>query len=172
MRIETARGSQPYYENPGLIFRGDNWLRFIPRIDNSITENVNAITLFILYMGILLSLSKKHPRYLVYAIAAIVLIALLHRAHILRTQGPKFSLKPEFQTRQIDPCEPKNPTVFDIRGNISPDKQCEDPTFASSRAFVPKQPLEPAHQMEFASWLSEGTHGCKTDPTKCTGWNF
>lgn len=170
-RIDTFGHTRPYYENPHLIFQDDNWMYFFPRPEYTVVENVNAITLFILYLGIFFTIVKRHVKYLVYAIAILVLIALLHRIYVLRTDHKSgFPPFPKHNTRKIDPCEPKNPTVFDMRGNLPPEKQCEDPKFASSRTFLPANDPSMSDQSGFARWLFDGIRGCKTDPTACTGY--
>lgn len=144
-------------------------------MDYTVTQNVNALTLFVLYIGLFLTLVKRHIKYFVFAIASIVLMSLIHRVYVIRGGGSRgskaFPAMPAFQTRKINPCQPKNPTVFDIRGNIPPEKQCEDPKFASSRQFLPYNDPTMTDQTGFAKWVFDGIRGCKSDPKACTGYN-
>lgn len=139
-----------FLDDPSPLFDPMTWLFFCPRMDQTWDQNVNALALLVLYVGILLSLYKRDGKYVLGGIIFMFGI-LLAELTFFRPSQPTPEANVATETfRDADASSPTspvtNPSKFDIPFEV-------DPAFQRSRHFVPRGRLSDADQTGFAKSL-------------------
>lgn len=142
-----------FLDEPSPLFDPLTWLFFCPRMDQTWDENVNALSLLVLYVGILLSLYKRDGKYVLGGLIFMFGVLLAERT-FFRPSNPSAELSNtnadsetfrEADAPAVQP-SPVNPSKFDLPFEV-------DPAFQRSRHFVPRGRLSDADQTDFAKSL-------------------
>lgn len=159
--------------------------KIIPDRSDSLHEQVNSFTRFILLYGTILSVYKKNLDPLVFAI--IMSVAVLGFVWFMKQQT--HNQKQYEQTKSVECITPKtihNPFANPMLGVST----CNTPssTLSTQELFVQNLPLDEwdiygknnsqrqffsvpnNDQTSFAKWLYDPGEVCKTNTTRCTGY--
>ena len=108
-----------WYENPKILIQRDRLGEFWPSKQLTSNENMNAITRFVLYSGVLLTIYKNDPYFLLITVALCIIIALLVRFKIIK--GKKNSVQASHQNPKLENMTTKKckaPTIHNPFGNV------------------------------------------------------
>ena len=84
-------------ENVKILFRNDRLKEFWPCERYSLNENINAVTRFCLYAGVMMSTAKNDYIYVLGALICVIILALFVKPymketnpHVVRSTNPKY----------------------------------------------------------------------------------
>lgn len=145
-----------YVDNPMALWSPYEWLYFCPSFQYSRDQNVNALMLLVLYIGIFLTLYRRDGRYLLYAIPLVALVAIGNR--YFQGESSK-TVSPEQGSKKETSSSHKTETFQEKKKQINPSKvgvdfQVDD-AFYNSRTYVPRKLLSEVDQTAFAKSLFE-----------------
>lgn len=168
-----------------VLFDVRKFHQIIPDSNDSINEQVNAFTRFILMYGMILSIYKKSWDPLIFTILMSV-AALLWVLFIKKNRIEKFAKSYEFNepvAKNTLENPYGNPPVGSIvKSNIQENTRASDNLYEygipmdewdiygknnSQRQFFT---IPHNDQTSFAKWLYDPGNVCKTSPMKCTGY--
>ena len=68
-------------EDIRILFNGKNYTQFFPDSDYSVVKNLNSIVRLTIYIGILLSLLKKNPKYIIIPFITMIITYFIYNSH-------------------------------------------------------------------------------------------
>lgn len=169
-----------------VLFDVHKFHQIIPDASDSMNEQVNAFTRFILMYGTILSVYKKSWDPLVFAILMSVAV-LVFVFFIKKNRVEKFIQANEIKSGQLAKNTLENPygnppVGSKLDSNIQADTRASDQLYEygipmdewdiygknnSQRQFFT---IPHNDQTSFAKWLYDPGNVCKTSPMKCTGY--
>lgn len=146
-----------YFDNPLMLWSPSEWLYFCPSFQYSREQNVNALMLLVLYVGIFLTLYRRDGKYLLYAILFVALLAIGNRYYESKHSN-KNSSKRGDRSKKVSSSKTET-FEEETKKQINPSKvgvdfQVDD-SFYKSRTYVPRKLLSEADQTAFAKSLFE-----------------
>lgn len=188
-------GDPVWYQDLGILF-GRRTLEFWPSADMTFTERLNSVVRFVVYATLGLYASKRDPKYVLYGGAAIVILSLAYA-----TRGEAYTPEGVGARASAPCTKPTadnpfaNVLVTDYKDNPNRAPACEASKVAadieekfnqrlfrnvsdvyslenSQRMFysMPSTTI-PNDQKAFAEFAYNTKPNCKTDPSRCTGYN-
>lgn len=181
-----------------ILFRPDKLKEFWPSKYHSYYERINAVTRFVIYCSVLLTIFKQDPIYIMTGIIMIVLMGFFSkdqknhkRENVAKISNPDYAEKIESKCQDPTPDNPfANPLVM---GNVYKSPACpsndakdkiNDAFFDnfiqnpydfynrkhSQREFYSvANTIVPNDQAGFAEWCWGNSKICKQNPSICTG---
>lgn len=131
-QMDTARTSKdPFWlDQPSILTQYDRLIEFLPLDDHTENERLNAISRFVLYLGVLMTLYRKDFRIFV-PVAIVPLLAIAFYRFKLQQDG---SLTHEPMTNEAACKRPTrnnpfmNPSMVDYGSGVHSVKPCEGPS--------------------------------------------
>lgn len=144
-----------YLDDPSPLFDPMTWLYFCPRMDQTWDDNVNALALLVLYVGIVLTLYKRNGKYVLGGLVFMFGVLLAERTFFRPESShatPNENAPTEtFEADRVETVAPTNRSSFDVPFQV-------DPAFQASRHYVPRGRLADVDQTAFAqSLFGDGT---------------
>lgn len=113
-------------QDPQVLFDSKHILDILPKKKNSYEGNLNSISKFIIYLGIILFLINNNTFYLFLSLLFLIIIYYTYKPslptkHIVNKSihKVKYPIKQSFSKNQIQPIHTKiyNDTIFNDRGD-------------------------------------------------------
>lgn len=135
---------------PSVLFRNNNYIHFIPNGQNTFVQNLNSITLFCIYLAIILLILFPNKSYVCIPIIVIIISIFVYFLFADSHKQPK-----------IQPDELKAQKVIN-----EPFKEISLSNNTTPRQFFNKKE-ESSDNKSFAQWLYQTPETCKENPSKC-----
>lgn len=145
-----------YLDDPTPLCSFHEWLYFCPCTHYSWDQNVNAVLLLLLYVGIFLSIYYRNGLYLVLTIPILLLVAignrLMYPPSSTETGSPLMDSSPKMRKESYQPSNVRrtNPSKVGV------DFQVDD-AFKRTRTYIPRANISDADPTAFAKTLYSHT---------------
>jgi hypothetical protein len=68
-----------WYNNPNILFRSDSWYVFVPKPNMPVSDALNAVVRFSIYLSVLLTMTTMNPWYILIIPVVMGVSVLLHQ---------------------------------------------------------------------------------------------
>jgi len=170
-------------QNFSILFKNNNWLKFIPTNKMNNIEKLNSMARYFLYLGVILYFFKNDKKYLILGLMGMVFTIYLYKNNYKEnfndnctkpTQNNPFMnvLVNEYNDDKSAPCKldtPEKIEDFNQKKNFNLYKNVSDiferENFERHFTVPTKDYIN--NQTEFAKWLYSNDTLCKEDLNKC-----
>lgn len=184
MNNQNSQSTTKFWlEDPKVFLQNGNYYKIIPSCQMSKNEVLNALTLFLIYLGILSIVLTCSTKYLYLALIGIIIIILIYYLqdkHLAKETFENDNDEGEYDVSEDEDIDPSNPFGNVTMANIMNIPE-DDPIVLNNdtnddilgdkkvqRQFytLPAKTI-PNDQTGFAKWLYETPQTCKENTMNC-----
>jgi hypothetical protein len=181
-----------WIESPGILFTQSKLKEYIPKKDMSYVEKINAITRFVIYASIILTILRRDLNMMLIPIFCMAVIYFLlkwgseipelsesfknvsEEMQLPTINNPFMNVLPGDKTTRLKASESTGCIKKKVEENFDFNlyKNTND-VFGSENSnrqfYTMPNTSTPNKQMDFAKWLYGGPETCKENTSSCTG---
>ena len=169
--------------NIRILFKDNNWIKFVPTNKMNKIEKLNAIARYVLYLSIILYLYKEDTNYIMFGLSGLLLTIYLYKNMVIENfdkectkptyNNPFMNVLPtEYNNDKPPPCKlntiekiedlnkKKNFNLYKNVSDIFERENFERHFTVPTRDYI-------ENQTKFAKWLYSNDTTCKDDLNKC-----
>ena len=157
---------------PKVLIENGNWYKIIPNETMSLSQKMNSLTLFIVYITILFFIFTKDPRFIFFGFVILFIIIIKY----ISSKGPCYQYCPKNDVKQETKPEKEINEEFETNDSNNTNEEINEEEVAqtdlfglehTNRQIYQVKPSLPSDQEDFARWLYSTPETCKENPAMC-----